>query len=410
MGIGIFNPRDNAGSVTPAPAIVTNGAGARKFMSDSGATLMHAQDFNLLWLNFYAAIDALGLAATLDVEGNTGALLGLLQAVGAAGRNYIDNASLIFWQENTTYSPLANTVTHIADRFKVRRGVANYIVSRAAGFAGAPYSVELKRTAGSTELNALVLAQQLPSERCSELVGKKVRLSCDVIAGADYSGGNLALDMTPGAGVDEAYNLSNGSFATANGANLGNTQSFLPGVTAARMVSSQIIIPAGTTELAWRLYWTPVGTAGANDWVRFTRFKLEIGENATSFVAENPGVEIHNLLRFYQKSFNRAQAPVQNLGVTTGEHRCMCRGDGDSVPFWSGNVHFEVPMRAIPSVTLYNPKGANALARNYATSADAASAGPGMTSESCFDVLIVTDAGALFNHTFGFHWTADARL
>lgn len=181
------------------------------------------------------------------------------------GRNFADNPSFDLWQFGTSFSPSAGTVTAVADRWLALRGsTANWTVSRQSGFSGAQYCLRVQRNVGTTQTNALQILHQLPSSLARLLAGKSVRLHADVRKGADYSAGSSVLTSAifSGTGTDETIN-SSGQFPTGHVAQTGNSQTIA--TTAARLSWTAYTIPSNATEVAFRFFFTPVGTAGAAD-------------------------------------------------------------------------------------------------------------------------------------------------
>ena len=92
--------------------------------------------------------------------------------------------------------------------------------------------------------------------------------------------------------------------------------------------------------------------AATNNYWQVTGVQLEVGSTATEFEFKPIDVDLQQCMRYYQKSYNQsvfagatgteAQAVIWS-SVTTGAY-------GSSIP-----VFLKVPMRAAPTVTIYNP-------------------------------------------------------
>jgi hypothetical protein len=122
-------------------------------------------------------------------------------------------------------------------------------------------------------------------------------------------------------------------------------------------------------------------------------------------------VELLKCLRFYQKSFLVDTAPVQNVGVNTGETRAVA-GKATAVVN-AGFIPwvYQPPLRATPTtLTVYNPAAANALARNITGAADmGATTVTGSTANNAY-VNATGVAATAVGDLIAIHWSADAEL
>jgi hypothetical protein len=150
--------------------------------------------------------------------------------------------------------------------------------------------------------------------------------------------------------------------------------------------------------------------ANAADYFDFHSIGLCAGEMATPPAPKTPSEVLLDSQRFYWKTFLPSTVPVQNAGVDTG------------YPQWPAvvatagvqNTHqvlLPTPMRATPTVTLFNPANTNASIRNFTS-------GPGdvfssnTTNVTAKTITLTADlngVGAAAN-ILGVHLTADARL
>lgn len=326
-------------------------------------------------------------------------------------RNFAKNPSFDHWLAGTSFTPAAGTQTFVASRWKALRGsTTNWTVSRQTGFAGAEYCIQLQRTEGSAQTNALQLVQQLESIEARLLAGQTVRISADIVAGANYSAGGNAISATirSGTGVDEPMNGSN-NFPT------GNVSSGTLSASAALTTSSQRIvfgvytIPADATEVGYAIFYTPTGTAGAADLVKVTNVKFEIAATATAFKPDNPTTVLQECLRHYRKSFLLATTPAQNINEATGEYRFPTT-IAAAVVNRLGTVQFGSPMRAAPTITFFNPEAANAQARNLTQDLDCTSTTAVNVTQNGFGIIATGHANGVVGDDLGVHFTADARL
>ncbi len=105
-------------------------------------------------------------------------------------------------------------------------------------------------------------------------------------------------------------------------------------------------------------------TAATNTIVEFNigsvgQARFEFGTLATPFERRGIGAELLLCERYYAKSFGSGVTPAQGLGsvanaVTFGQYN---GGGGNQMAPW---IPFAVRMRAVPTITLFNPINANA--------------------------------------------------
>ncbi len=123
---------------------------------------------------------------------------------------------------------------------------------------------------------------------------------------------------------------------------------------------------------------------------------------------QSDGEVLADCQSYYQKSFDIATVPAQNIGLGTGEYY----GGGTDNPggiYYMIKVLFPVTMRIAPAVTIYDPAVADAFIYNLTVgSAFGNSAALNISQNQC--VLTTTGGAGSELHTVAAHWTADARL
>lgn len=335
---------------------------------------------------------------------------GVAHIPGAVGtnKNYAHNGAKRVWQRGTSFVP--SVTTFMDDRWKGRRAsnAAGSTYSRQAGFSGAQYCMRIQRDNGNAATDAMLYGHQIESAECYGLQGKTIVVSAEVRCGASYSGGNITINIFSGTGVDEVFNVATG-FATGN-VNEGSS-AITPTTTAQRLSSSAAALGSNITELGVSFVWTPSGTAGATDYVEITNVKIEVSPVASAFVPPSVEEELSVCRRFYQKSFDLATTPAQNLGNGTGETTFVATIAG-AVTNRSGRIPFSPRMRASTglAMTLYNSAAANAQIRDQTAAADTSAAATVNVTESGFHVTCTGNAGTTVGGVLGFHWAADAEI
>lgn len=321
-------------------------------------------------------------------------------------RNKLINGAFQVWQRGTSFASAAKF--YGPDRWAViTSAVAGRTVSRQTGFSGAQYCCRVARDSANALTTYFGISQQIETADFYALQGKTVRVSADIRAGANFSasGGVVTLGLYTGTAADEAFV----TYFPTGGASSFSNQAIT--TTAQRITFAAMTIPSDALSGALMIYCTPTGTAGAADYFEITNVQIEIVDatdtTATVFESRPFSEELRMCMRFYEKSFELATTPAQNVGSFSG-----CAWNTITVA-GANPVHIPVPFRVrkrvAPTITLYNPAAANAQARNASTSADLASTTASNVSENGFRVGATGDASGADGHYAGVHWAASAE-
>lgn len=286
---------------------------------------------------------AAGALATLGVSPFAQTVLDDADAASARAtldipaKNAIINGSLAIWQRGSSFTPAADSQTFTADRWACNRNTnADYTVARQGTVE--QYSIRLQRDSATTSVEPIRMRTVLESADCARLMGKSVTLSFDAKVGAEYSAASarLEVDIATGTGVDEGL----GSFVTGAWAGYTTQGSNLDSLTTSWVRRSvTVTLPAGHKELGILFYWTPVGTAGADDWVELRNIQLEEGAAATPFEP-----------RPFATEFALCQRYFQRIGFDTAARWYGGRAESTAAAVF--NYNLPVTMRTTPSVSL----------------------------------------------------------
>ena len=263
------------------------------------------------------------------------------------------NSAMQIWQRGT--STACSTTAYAADRWQAYRAVAGATVSRqvtndTTNLPNIQYAARVQRDSGNTATNAIFISQSLETINSIQFVGKTVTLSFYARAGANYSAASSALNIIVSSGTGTDQNV----LTSYTGANNFISQTGTLTTTWQRFTYTGTV-PTTATELGTYIYYTPAGTAGANDYFEITGVQLEVGSVATPFhtYAATIQGELAACQRYYQKSFKSATAPANNASsvegaVTVGRQATSGNIEPQIYIIW------KVQMRIAPSVTLYN--------------------------------------------------------
>src|ERR1017187_3817394 len=331
--------------------------------------------------------------AILPSNEGTGKNLSLAQMASVHSatsfRNIIDGGDFSTnpWQRGTAFATIANTSTYTADRWvaagnnaSASVNVSKQTVTAVPGFGSA---LQLQRTAANANTALIRLQQLIESNEVVRLQGQMVTLSFWAAAGALFTalGGAVGVKLTTGI---TAY-LSGFAGAVSPASIAGGGITLTPGGSYQRYFAS-FMVPAGALEAALEFNFTPVGTAGATDYIRIIGVQLEIGSSASFFEHRTA----HQELSKCQRHCVVFAEPAAGVPVAMGYSSLTTQANFQlGTPF---------TMRAAPAVTF----GGTALGAGTWTVGDAATpivlgtpfmaAGAGHTANSVS--LVATTAAA----------------
>lgn len=295
------------------------------------------------------------------------------------GGNY-DNALIggdsdsNLYQRGTTGASVTTTLTYGGpDRWAYWSGTNTAMtVSRTTTAGDLPAvktygsGFKMARTNGQTGVVQVCMMQVLETAQSYRFSGQTAELDFHATAGATFTGAasKMKAYLITGTGTDEgAVNAAFGLNAAGGGAagwtgqaNLGVDVTI--STTNARYTVAAPV-PAGTTEIAIALCWTPVGTAGANDYIAFSGIQLT-ANSTLSTAAGTAGVALTNDSRakvfarrpvadeselqqryYFQLTETAAITPVSACAAIDTTHtNCMIR--------------FPTSMRTVPTMTYAN--------------------------------------------------------
>ncbi|MBI1275385.1 hypothetical protein GC177_05370 [bacterium] len=134
--------------------------------------------------------------------------------------------------------------------------------------------------------------------------------------------------------------------------------------------------------------------------------QLERGPFATPFEGRQMATELGLCQRYFWKSFRASVTPAQNTGR---EGAIMLTATGTTTNLSvCAQVRLPVPMRALPSITTYNPQASNANWRNVGAGTDlAVIVDSNNLSEQSF--VLYNNAASVDNALYSIHATANAE-
>jgi hypothetical protein len=261
--------------------------------------------------------------------------------------NHVLNSGFDFWQRGTSFA--VSSTRYTADRWRAGRtsSVAGATISRSSvPPTGLEYGIVVRRDAGNTSTQAIILAQTFETSGI-EVAGKRVTLSFYGAAGGSYSasGDQLSFGFTSSSASPETVGYASGGLFISSNPDL-TTGSATANLTSSyQRFTADFFIPSTANALQIWFRHNPTGTAGTDDFFRISGVQLEGASAFTDpdtpsrYKRNSPNIqaELAACQRYYQ-TFTSANTTVGfGHGTTTT------------------NVRFQIPttvqMRAAPTMT-----------------------------------------------------------
>ena len=314
----------------------------------------------------YAPASLLGnYSATLSGNNPENALIG-------------GDATTNLWQRATTGASVTTTFTYGGpDRWGYWSGASTATtLSRTSVAADLPaaltykYGFKLARTSGETGVVQVCMLQALETVNSLQFSGQTAEIDFHATAGATFTGANSVMTayLVSGTGTDESAAKAAYTVNAGGGGTPGFTGGVATGVnvtigTVNQRYSVAIPVPSGATQVAVALCWTPVGTAGANDYIAFSGIQLT-RNSALTAAAGTAGVAL-NANDSRAKTFARRSQGLETLlqyrytyivaeGATLIPRfvgHATTAGAGDGAGRLVFPVVFPVTMRVAPTMT-----------------------------------------------------------
>jgi hypothetical protein len=217
----------------------------------------------------------------------------------AKTQNGFYNSALNVWQRGTTSASNANIYT--ADRWQ-KGAATSFTVSRqvtgdTTNLPFIQYCARIQRTSGSAVTSIIDFGQTLETTDSIKYAGKTVTLSFYARAGANYSATSNFLNVYIYTGTGTDQSIMSGLTGSAQ------SLSTAPVLTTTwQRFQVTGTIPSTATEVAFYAFYTPIGTAGTNDYYEITGVQLEYGSIATTYTPMSGTIqgELAACQRYYQ--------------------------------------------------------------------------------------------------------------
>ena len=259
--------------------------------------------------------------------------------------NLLDNGAFNIAQRGTASATSITTVAkYLQDRWAGISGtsttatLSNVTSSLPAQFTNA---AQMQRNSSVSAVVKTCVVQEIPTADITPLAGQPVTLSFWALAGSNFSAATstLTAQVTTGTGTDEglatwATGLTGAASAIPT-ANAGVTLT-----TGWQRFAVTGTLPTNTTEAVVNFCFTPVGTAGTNDYFQITGAQLQRGTVASNFEFRPYGQELAKVQRYYWQWAETVSS--------TADSSALCAAQSTTVAICKFPLH--VTMRTAPTV------------------------------------------------------------
>lgn len=199
--------------------------------------------------------------------------------------NGLINGGFELWPNGTSVAVPASSNAYTAANWRLETtGSQACTVSQQAGLVdGSQYSGRVQRNSGQTGVGAICFEQWFELSEIVKYRGKKITVNYLLSTGANWSptSGMLNIRIFCGTGAARARG---GAAYTGESNPINTFDNIAAGSAAAEYIhTSAVVIPTNATQMTLYFFWTPVGTAGADDWFQIDDVMWSVGTAAQPF-------------------------------------------------------------------------------------------------------------------------------
>lgn len=332
-------------------------------------------------------------------------------------KNYIINGNFDIWQRGASLTWASGTKTFLSDRWYSWNGGGGSASTTASQSTsslptGSRYVMRCGRTSGNAITGQIrTHVQEIDRDYVIGLRNKKCTISFLVRRGTTDQGtssGSLEFYTGTGSEGETIFGGYTGSVTQVNSGSLSITTSFV-------LKSFTFTMPSNATTAAFRMVYTPTGTADANEYIDLAQVMLNEGSVAAPFQIAGSTIaeELIACQRYYEKSYALTTDPQ-----TATKIGAVIINTVSSIINTAryGSVRLRVTKRAMPAIAIYPVIAtiSSGVVTDLEGSNLAANSGSTINvGDSAFDMkntsggtLTLTSAYSGVN----FHYTADAEL
>lgn len=347
------------------------------------------------------------------------------------GKNLLRNGNFVLWQRGPT-ATVTNANVYVADRWNCASGAGTQATFSQQGFVvrGGSYLqdangnpiLQAQRVASNAGTGLIQVAQSLDNNDWSFFIGSPLTLTFQAECGANFSAASSQIFVKVVVGTGQSiFSVIGTGFTSPT--NILNTTATL--TTSFQQFSfTTSVIPNNATQLAVVFGYTPVGTAGANDWFAIKTCKLEVGNNFTGYEYRKFWADEDSLCwPFFTSTFLTNFKPTQNSnnlfvppsGVSDSTYFQVTSANRASTGRNVVQVFFNEPMFAaiglsFSRITIYNTNNTNGNIYDRDVGGDCSGPTFLYINESGFAFTCTGNAGTSVGNILSFAWAADGEM
>ena len=254
-------------------------------------TIWEAPETNLTTKGDLATFDTAPTRLAVGSDGqtlvaNSANSSGLGWSATPSASNPVLNSAFQVWQRGTSITQsVAGSNVYTADRWALSVGanqastVSRQVTGDTTNLPNIQYCARVQRNSGQTGTTEMYLTNSFETINTIPFAGKTVTVSFYARAGSNFSAASNAMKLylMTGTGTDQSRS---GTPYTGEVAAISQTATL---TTTWQRFSYSATLNATTTELAILAAYTPVGTAGTNDYFELTGVQIDVGSVALPF-------------------------------------------------------------------------------------------------------------------------------
>lgn len=326
----------------------------------------------------------------------------------ASFRNIINrNGSMDIWQRGTAITIGASATLYGPDGWYLSAGANQQCTASAvtALVSGSTQAGQFQRAQSQTGTTSQTIGFPMDTDEVNMCLGKPLALQFVYATGANWSPANVVINAVFGTGsvVKQVNGYTNQTIIVSS------TIVLAAGASATKVFlnSGALTVPTNVTQGEVQFVYSPVGTAGANDWIQLDDIQLEPYQVPTPFDRIPFDMALHRCKRHYQKTFPYATAPAAAAGTVNAVAALTQVANALPTAIWK----LSPPMRITPTATAFSPTtGASTAWRNITGAADVASTIDSNTTGPDTVFVYSTVTVAAVASVLAIHLTANASI